>query len=156
MNNMETKLNLLIDGLRKKEQALLEIVSITENQGTVLESELPAEEAQAFVTQMNREKQVHIQVVIQCDNMFESVLKEIGKKLDKEVDLYKPQVQVIQEHIKKVMDLDVKVRVLEDKNNQRIQSKRIGEAAGNYQKKPGIQAKDTQRIIDAYKNNARN
>jgi hypothetical protein len=155
MNNIETKLNLLIDGLAKKEHSLLEIVNITENQGTVLESELPAEESLAFVSQMNREKQVHIQIVIQCDSMFETVLKEIGSKLDDDPQAYKPQVLAIQDGIKRVMDLDVRVRVLEEKNNQRMISKKTTDALGNLQKKPGI-ITDTQRIIDAYKNNARN
>jgi hypothetical protein len=161
MNAMETKLNILIDGLRKKEQSLLEIVSITENQGTVLESELPEQDAQDFFMQMNRLKQVHIQTVISCDNLFESILNEIGGALDSEPEAYKPQVQTLQEGIKKVMDLDVKIRVLEEKNNRRSinaekkPARPVNTPPGLPKKQKGIQ-KDTQRIIEAYKNNARN
>jgi hypothetical protein len=155
MNTIETKLNILIDGLHKKERALLEIVSITENQGTVLESELPGDQAHEFVAQMNREKQTHIQSVIQCDQLFEKILKEIGPALDKEADAYKPQVVVLQESIKKVMDLDVKIRVLEEKNNQLVLTRKGTGAPPVIQKKPQIQ-KDTNRLIDAYKKNARN
>jgi hypothetical protein len=153
MNTIETKLNILIDSLRKKEQSLLEIVSITENQGTVLDSELPSDQAQAFVAQMNREKQAHIQSVLQCDSLFETVLKEIGPALDADHTAYKPQVETLQDGIKRVMDLDVKIRVLEEKNNQRVLTQRNAEAVLN--KKPGI-PKDTKKLIEAYKNNARN
>ena len=154
MNTIETKLNILIDGLRKKEQSLLEIVNITENQGTVLESELPQEQIQTFVANMNMEKQAHIQDVIKCDNLFEKILNEIGKALDKSPESYVEQVQTIQEGIKKVMDLDVKVRVLEEKNNRFVLSRREAEKLLARQKRPKL-ARDTSRLIDAYKKNTR-
>jgi hypothetical protein len=155
MNTVETKLNILIDGLKAKEQSLLEIVSITENQTTVLESELETEHAQAFIFQMNQEKQVHIQQVITCDNLFESILKEIGPELDADQSAYMAQVKVLQEYIKSVMDLDVKIRILEEKNNQLMDKRKTGIPAPPVKKKPSI-PKDANRVIDAYKNNARN
>jgi hypothetical protein len=155
MNTMETKLNILIDGLAKKEQSLLEIVGITENQSTVLDSELPNEQTQDFILHMNREKQVHIQNVIACDDLFENILKEIGPELDKDFEAYKSQVARIQEGIKRVMDLDVKIRVCEENNNKAM-NKRAGTVPplDKKQKKSAI-PKDTSRVIEAYKNNAR-
>jgi hypothetical protein len=155
MNTTLTKLNILIDGLAKKELSLSEIVSITENQGTVLESELPNEPAQEFIMQMNQEKQVHIQHVIDCDNLFEIILKEIGPTLDADYSLYKPQVKAIQEGIIRVMDLDVKIRVCEE-NNNKLMDRRKGTASPLEKKaKKTAIPKDTSRVIEAYKSNKR-
>jgi hypothetical protein len=155
MNTVETKLHILIDGLKVKEQSLLEIVSITENQGTVLTSELPDEQALAFVAEMNKEKQVHISNVLKCDNLFEAMLKEVGPELDANQNAYKPQVQALQEGIKRVMDLDVKIRVMEDENNRQALKRREGDAVSPLQKKPAI-PKDTSKVIEAYKSNTKN
>ena len=170
MDPVETKLNILIDGMKKKSQALTEIKSITENQGTVLASALKKDEILAFIVQMNREKQVNIQTVIDCDNLFEKILKEIGPELDANQHLYGPQINAIQEMIRVVMDLDVSIRVLEDKNNDKM--KRLnGLATPRAQrsvipehikemKKPNVRQaaviKDDNRVIKAYENNSRN
>ncbi len=123
MDWLLTRLNILADGLEKKEQALREIVNITENQNTVLLSELTDVEANAFIVQMNKEKQQFIKQVIQCDNVFESILKEAGPALDAAQDSYKPQVEELQKRIRRVMDLDVKIRVYEEKNNALMKAK---------------------------------
>ena len=117
MTAMETQLALLLNGLRKKELALIEIVNITENQRTVIESGLPLPEIRTMMFEMNKEKQVHIDMVKGCDNMFEAMLKEIGPQLDAQQDMYKPQVAELQTHIRRIMDYDVKVRVAEEQNN---------------------------------------
>ncbi len=123
MDWLLTRLNILADGLEKKEHALREIVNITENQSTVLQSDLSETEAHAFIVQMNREKQQFIKQVIQCDNMFESILKEAGPALDAAQESYKPQVAELQTRIRRVMDLDVKIRVYEEKNNALMKGK---------------------------------
>jgi hypothetical protein len=159
MNNIETKLNILIDGLHKKEQSLVEIVNITENQGTVLESSLPPGETQAFMAAMNREKQTHINTVLQCDTLFENMLKEIGPTLDAEQNNYKPQVKILQEGIRRVMDLDVKIRVCENRNSELSAKKQELPTAPPHTLKPpqqSIVTPDTGRVLKAYARNARN
>jgi hypothetical protein len=159
-----TQLNILADGLNKKEQALGEIVNITENQGTVLQSGLPEEETRAFLSQMNREKQQYIKTVIACDNMFEAVLKEAGPALDAAPEAYKPQVAELQKRIRRVMDLDVKIRVYEEKNNalQNTNHKATAQPATSVisQKPPPSNTPalppDANRVIGAYVKNTRN
>ena len=121
---MVTQLNIMLEGLKKKASALAEILSITENQQTVIKSELPLEGVRRLVFSMNEEKQAAIKIVIECDNMFEKMLKDIGGELEATQHLYKPQVQVMQEHIKQVMSLDVKVRVTEEENNRLLDERR--------------------------------
>jgi hypothetical protein len=158
---LRTQLNILADGLNKKEQALSEIVNITENQGTVIESGLTEDETRAFLTQMNREKQQLIKTVIQCDNMFEAVLKEAGPALDAAPDAYKPQVSELQKRIRRVMDLDVKIRVYEEKNNA-LQNRRkpLDHPPAPGRQQTQVQAQplpaDVNRVIGAYVKNSRN
>ena len=166
MEPLEAQLSILIEGMIKKEKALIEILSITDNQNTVIESELPKDERMAFIVNMNREKQDYIQTVIDCDNLFERLLKEIGPDLDSSPDLYKPQVAELQVLIRKVMDLDVSIRVREDKNNDFLlktaKGQGINAAESTVRKKisdlPSQRISaihDENRIIDAYKKNAK-
>jgi hypothetical protein len=153
---METQLAILLDGLKKKEAALTEIVNITENQRTVIESGLPLPEVREFLTEMNKEKQIFIEQVKGCDSMFEAMLKEIGPELDARQDMYKPQVAQLQIHIRRVMDLDVKVRVQEEKNHTAM-----NELAPPPPAIPGIKPKpkllptDNARVIKAYEQEKR-
>ncbi|MCL2839599.1 MAG: hypothetical protein FWE05_02410 [Defluviitaleaceae bacterium] len=124
MDEMITHLNVMLDGLKKKEQALTEILAISENQKTVIESELPLDAARQLVFEMNDGKQAAIQVVKDCDNMFEAMLKDIGAELEATQDRYTPQVKVLQEHIRRVMALDVKIRLAEEENNRLLDTKR--------------------------------
>jgi hypothetical protein len=159
MDWLRAQLNILADGLNKKEQALREIVNITENQGTVIESGLSAEETRAFLTQMNREKQQLIKTVLQCDSMFETVLKEAGPALDAAPDASKPQVAELQKRIRRVMDLDVRIRVYEEKNNalqKGLHTDAPPPAAGKQQVQAQPLPTDANRIIGAYAKNSRN
>ncbi|MCL2578353.1 MAG: hypothetical protein FWE27_09985 [Defluviitaleaceae bacterium] len=153
-NEMQSHLKIMLEGLKRKANALTEILSISENQRTVIESELPLEGVREMIFGMNEEKQASIQIVKDCDDMFEKMLKEIGKELEAQQDNYKPQVQVLQEHIKKVMSLDVKIRVTEEENNQLLDKRRAAELPQTAQS--GIKPKvnmptDAAKVLNAYK-----
>jgi len=151
MDNMEVKLNILLDGLKKKEQALIEIVNITENERTVIGSELPLEDMRAFIAEMSQSKQAFIQQVKGCDLLFEAVLKEIGPTLDERQDMYTTQVLELQKYIRRVMDLDVKVRVSEEQNSQLLQDRQPIQPQQRRKQSPI--PLDSTRIIKAYERN---
>jgi hypothetical protein len=142
----------MLEGLKKKAQALADILAISENQRTVIESELPLEGVREMIFSMNEEKQAAIQIVKDCDDMFEKMLKDIGAELEAKQDNYKPQVAVLQEHIRKVMDLDVKIRVAEDENNKLLDDRRTLELPiqGGIKPKVTMPTNSTQ-VINAYK-----
>ena len=117
MESIDVELKVLIECLRRKEQVLIQIASITENQGFVLGSGAEHDEVYTFFMQMNEEKQVFINNVMQYDQVFENVLKKIGATLDEDPSKYKEQVKTLQDLIRSVMDWDVKIRVLEKGNN---------------------------------------
>jgi len=154
---METQLSILLEGLKRKEAALNEIVNITENQRTVIESGMPFEEVRGFLLEMNKEKQPQIDTVKGCDNMFEAMLKDIGAELDAQQHLYKPQVGQLQIHIRRVMDLDIKIRVLEEKNNELLGTLAPPVPAGQtgLKPKPKLLPTDNARVIKAYEQEKR-
>jgi hypothetical protein len=148
----------MLDGLKKKSQALTEVLSISENQRTVIESELPLEGVREMILSMNDEKQAAIQTVKDCDDMFEKMLKDIGQELEAQQDKYKPQVKVLQEHIRRVMDLDVKIRVAEEENNRLIDERRATELSVQ---SAGIKPKvtmptDSAKVLRAYEQGSKN
>ena len=153
--DIKTHLKILQDGLKKKSSALTEILSITENQKTVIESELPLDGVREMIFGMNEEKQAAIKIVKECDDMFEKMLKEIGPELEAQQDLHKPQVKILQEHIRAVMDLDVKIRVTEDENNKLMDVRRSVELPQSVAQS-GIKPKvampmDSTKVLNAYK-----
>jgi hypothetical protein len=153
---METQLAILLEGLINKEQALTEIVNITDNQRTVIESGLPITEVRGFLMEMNKEKQQFIDRVKGCDNMFEAMLKEIGPELDARQHLYKPQVAELQKYIRRVMDLDVKVRVQEENNNNLLNELNPPvPVQSGIKPKPKLLPTDNARVIKAYENEKR-
>ncbi len=125
MSGFETKLNLLRDLLQKKKAFLMQILSITENQESILVAEF--EIAKSDVTavdgmfsQMNDEKQKLIDELIHSDRFFDKVFKEISPEFEMRAPSYKPIIFIIQDLIRQVTDLDVKVRVQEQKNKLAI------------------------------------
>ena len=157
MDNMLTQLNIMIDGLKRKENALQEVLSITDNQQTVIKSELPLDEVRNLVFSMNEEKQSAIKVVISCDDMFEKMLKEMGHELDAKQDQYKPQVKIMQDYIRKVMDLDVKIRLGEEENNRLMDERRTAEMpAHGLKPKQSTILPDSKKVIQAYEQGSKN
>ncbi|MCL2356448.1 MAG: hypothetical protein FWC70_04695 [Defluviitaleaceae bacterium] len=151
---MLTHLNILTDGLKRKVNALENIASICENQRTVIESELPLEKVREMIFGMNEEKQDSIQIVKDCDAMFEKMLADIGTELEAQQHLYKPQVKIMQENIRRVMSIDVKIRVAEDENNKLLDARRSAElpAAQNNGIKPKVtMPTNAAKVVDAYK-----
>ncbi|MCL1842531.1 MAG: hypothetical protein FWF79_01835 [Defluviitaleaceae bacterium] len=150
--SMLTHLNIMLDGLKKKQHALGEILSISENQKTVIKSELPLDNVREMIFSMNDEKQAAIKIVKDCDNMFESILKDIGTELEATQEMYKPQVKVLQEHIRTVMGLDVKIRVAEEENNKLLDERRAIELPASTGIKPKVNMPtDSTKVINAYK-----
>ena len=117
MDDFEIKLKILSDGLDKKADSLNQILNITENQRTILEGEHTAE-AMTFFKEMNSEKQNLIDLVLCCDEVFETIFKEINSCFDEKAPAYKPLISVLQEKIELVTDLDVKIRLQESNNRE--------------------------------------
>ena len=147
---MEEKLEILLDGLKKKQNALEEIVNITTNQQVVIKSRLTHTEIMAFILEMNIEKQQFIKIVKTCDDMFERLLQEVGPTLDAQVNMYKPQVADLQKYIRQIMDLDKNIRTLEEENNKLIDEIRPKNIKPEIRQKSALTI-DERKVLKAYK-----
>ena len=154
MESIDVELRVLIECLKKKEKSLSQIASITENQGLVLSSELPHEEIYSFFMQMNVGKQEFIQVVLDCDEVFENVLQKIGPKLDEDPSKYTEEVRTLQDLIRVVMDLDVQIRVMEDKNSTYL-TEELDKITENKPEPIGSGEYGSNKAIEAYKNQSK-
>jgi len=72
--------------------------------------------------EMNDEKQKLIDMVINSDNLFQSLFESSTEDFNINAESYKPQIKELQDLIRKVMDIDVKIRVQEQKNKDLIAS----------------------------------
>jgi len=158
LDSIEVELKVLTECLKKKEKALRQIASITENQGFVLTSELKHEEVYSFFMQMNAEKQDFIDRVLQCDQVFENMLQKIGPVLDANPSKYGGQVRTLQDLIRIVVDLDVRIRLSEDNNSQVLH-----EALAKVQPQPASDKPESigggeygsNKMLEAYRSQSR-
>ncbi len=117
--SIKPRLSLLLDILKKKRKVLELILSISENQNVVLHS-LDYNTASSYFSEMSSEKQTHIDEVLSCDSVFQSLFEDIKDVLDVIPPEFKPLIAGIQAEIKAVMDLDIKIRVQEEKNKEQF------------------------------------
>ncbi|MCL2349902.1 MAG: hypothetical protein FWC67_00330 [Defluviitaleaceae bacterium] len=153
-NNFEVKLAILADILIKKKDALQAILNICENQEN-LYSTPSTPERRDFLVQMGKEKQVQIDEVLACDEMFQGIFNSISENFQELGKEYKERVLTLQTGISEVMEMDVKIRIQEDKTKTAAQ-----EAWGKMAKTSSSAAKEItplnkNYIIDQYNKNRR-
>ena len=117
------KLNVLTDILIKKKQALMQIANICENQGLLL-MQPSSDERTDFLKAISVEKQSLIEVVIECDDVFQTIFNEIHINFEERAKKFQRQTTVLQGKIKDVMELDVKIRAYEEKNKALVNETR--------------------------------
>jgi len=113
--NFESKLVLLQEILNKKFNALNFILSISENQEQLYLSS-PSDTRRDFLSEMAKEKQKQIDEVLTCDAVFQSIFDGIAEEFVEKGRIYSEQMQAIQTLIKKVLELDIKIRAQEEKS----------------------------------------
>ncbi len=154
----EMKLKMLIQLLNDKESALEQILVICENQETLilsLNTEEPNcqenQENRDFYALMNTEKQSLIDVVIQRDEIFQTVFSEISPMLETIAQSHRELLLTIQEQIKRVTNLDAKIRVQEARNRSLVSGLNTKVAT---KVKPTASAKS--HVLNEYAKNSKN
>jgi len=154
MVETETQLKLLIDILDKKADELSVILSITENQETLL-GQPPGSERSSIFNQMTAEKQKHIDEVLSCDAAFQSIFDGIKDKIENNQPEYREYLRTLQKKIEPVLDTDVKIRAQESKNRDFLQAQlpQAPEDGAVIQKPPAAQTPDAlkKRLLNQYK-----
>jgi len=100
---------------------------------------------------MTDEKQRHIDEVLSCDAVFQSVFDSIKDDVEADSARYRERLLELQRLIEPVMELDIKIRAQEAKNRAQLEASfplehHKGEAG------PVAQA-EKNRLLEEYKRN---
>jgi len=142
LTDFEAKLNILKNILIEKQEFLNIILNITENQEAVLLEEEPPE----LFYEMNDIKQLHINKIVELDTNFNDIFLNTPD-FEAKAQSHLGKVKELQQLIKIVTDLDLKVRVAEE-TNKKYASKLKGSSLE--EKRQRAIARD---LMNKYKNN---
>lgn len=146
VDQFETKVKILINIVEEKNKMLKSIYDITENQETFLKSQDLTEEFKLFFAQMSEEKQKYIDKILEGDMLFQKIFIELDNVFEEKANLHKDLVKYLQQEIKKATELDIRIRVIEQRNKDFLLNKK---------NKPKVIPSDVTKrnILDKYKQN---
>ena len=140
MINWKANLRVLSSILAKKKEALIKIADITETQ---------LQQRSDKTIPMAEEKQWQIDIVLECDSIFQSMFSDIQGELENIPQEFKPDVLELQNAIREVMDLDIKIRTQEEKIKQ------LRANSGIHFKPIDIPKASKEYILNQYKQNSK-
>lgn len=108
---------MMADSLKKKEHILEFLYKKTAEQETILKSDEPDLE---LFQQTIDEKGSQITQLDQLDQGFDTLFRLVEKEIQKNRRNYKEDIQEMQEQIRRVSDLSMKIQVLERQNSERL------------------------------------
>jgi len=112
-------IQLMSDALARKIQVLDQLQNLTEQQERVITTE-PFDEALFLQTISIKEE--HIKVLAQLDSGFEKLYTSVKEELVTGKSKYETSIINMQEQIKKITDLSVKLQALEKRNKAKMET----------------------------------
>lgn len=150
----ENYVQVLIDSIHKKEETLRRILEITEEQEQISKAEIYDSER---MEKTLNDKQIQIDRLNYLDDGFQSVYDRISADICENPDNYKESILVLQDKIRVCTELGNAIKVLEDRNRNRLSqlfsktrkeytvSKNKANVAQNY-----FKTMHNSKIMDAY------
>lgn len=135
-------LEVLIEGLKKKNRLLSQVKELNDQQAQVIRKNDTLDQFDEIVTK----KQVLIDEINKVDNGFQSVYDRVRKDVEENKKQYKEQISKLQELIHQATDLGIEIQAGEARNKSEIEqyfsylhkgihsSKRSLKAANDYYK----------------------
>lgn len=120
MKNEIIYTHILIESLKKKKEALEDIVKFTKNQETVLAEENFDEE---LFDALIDKKQKCIAVINKLDEGFELTFERVKVELGANKEMFKNEISDLQQLIRQVTDLSNQIQVLEHRNKLAFENK---------------------------------
>lgn len=111
-------LMIMVEALSKKIQILEQLMSYTKEQEALLEDE---EWSMEKFQQLLDKKGELIDVLNTMDEGFEQVYERIEEELNGKKEIYATEILLMQQRIKEITDLSVKLQELEYKNKEKIE-----------------------------------
>ena len=146
MDTLLAKLTLLIDISNEKKTVLEQILNICENQQYAYQQPY-TETRTEMIRGIGHEKQKLVDQVIACDDAFQATFGGCQDELAQSSQHYRPRILELQGLIKDILDMDIKIRHMENVNKQFY-----------HREKPQAKEPDQAakiRILEQYKANNR-
>ncbi len=150
LNEIKTRINFLMDILDRKYTLLCQIYNITENQ-ELFEKTMSGEDCDILIKEAVNEKQKIIDEVIAADNTFMRVFGEFKGALNRNKDLFKAEIKQMQDKIRRVSDMDYKIRAKEMRAKRGVY---VENQASVLTKKIKALKSSKNYILQKYKKNA--
>lgn len=116
-NEKSSYIGMLLQTLQKQEVTLQEVLAVTKEQSRIANGQEFDEEA--FGETLNR-KEILIARLNSLDDGFASVYGRVRSVILQEKDAYREELLKMQEYIKSCTDLGVEIKVLEERNRDKL------------------------------------
>lgn len=113
MKNEIIYTHILIESLKKKKEALEEILKFTKQQEMVLAEEILDEETFDVLIE---KKQQYITVINKLDEGFDMTFERVKVELGQHKEMFKNEILSLQELIRQVTEVSTQIQVLENRN----------------------------------------
>lgn len=117
MSDSRNFIQILIDTLQKQVEVLKEILEITQEQSVIAQD---SEFDEIMLEKSLNKKEVLIARLNELDDGFTSVYGRVRNEVKDRQELYKDELRQMQELIKECTDLGVNIRVLEERNREKL------------------------------------
>ena len=117
MGDNHNYIQILVSTLQKQVDVLKEILELTKEQRKIAEATCFDE---SMLERTLNRKEVLIVKLNELDNGFVSVYGRVRKEVKEHKELYKTELQQLQKLITECTDLGVEIKVLEERNRERL------------------------------------
>ena len=149
MSNLDIKIKILTDNLDRKKELLKQIEAITEKQEMFF-TKLKGEDRNYMIGEAVKEKQKIIDELMKIDEVFLSTFESFKGELNENRDIYAIEIERMKKKIKEVTDIDVRIRVREERNRRIFSEVRLE----NQPKIKGLKA-SRDYILKQYEKNSK-
>lgn len=117
MNDNHNYVQVLVDTLQKQAEVLKEILELTKEQQRIADN---PDFDEVMLEETLHKKEVLIAKLNELDDGFASVYGRVHREVKEHKELYEGELQQLQELIKECTDLGVEIKVLEERNRDKL------------------------------------
>ena len=114
----QSYLNILEDSLEKKNKVLGEILSLSEQQGTIISDDMDLSELDPFI----EKKGELIEALEKLDEGFEKVYERVSEELKGNKEKYADRIKHMQQLIREISEKSNAISVQEERNKSALQA----------------------------------
>lgn len=118
VEQLTSYVNILIESLNRKKRYLEDVLKLT-NKQTILAYEENFQEDK--FDEILDQKDILINNINEIDKGFSSIYERIRMEINLDKELYKPEIKIMQEQIKKCVELGMEIQVVEGRNKSKLE-----------------------------------